>query len=255
PISITLSVWMALFLREAVFRLSRGRTAWIWLLLEPVIHIVALILVFTFIRMRVVGGIELAVWLVAGLLPFFMFKRTGIQTKNALDANQNIFVYRQIQPVDTLLVRAGLEGFLTILVTVILSIGLSLFGVDMAPDDPLFVLATLFGLWLMGLGFGLVCSVLIKLNSELDKFITIAMMPLYLLSGVIFPITSIPQPVRDLLLLNPLAHGIEAARLGMSSYYHAVPELSLVYLYQCALFTIFIGLALQKRFAIKLVMK
>jgi len=153
------------------------------------------------------------------------------------------------------LVRAGLEGFLTILVAMILTVGLYFYGVDIIPDDPLAVLAATFGLWLMGLGFGLVCSVLIKLISESDKLINLAMMPLYMISGVIFPITSVPQPYRDWLLFNPLAHGVEASRLGMSSYYHAFPELDLGYLYKFALASIFLGLALHNRFERKLVMK
>jgi len=33
---VTFSVWKAMFLREAVARLSAGRAAWLWLLLEPV---------------------------------------------------------------------------------------------------------------------------------------------------------------------------------------------------------------------------
>lgn len=255
PISITLSVWMALFLREALSRLSRSRTAWVWLLLEPILHIIAMILVFSVIRVRVVGGIDFAVWLMVGLLLFFMFKRTGTQAKNAIDANRSIFVYRQVKPVDTVLIRAVLEGFLTILIGIILCVGMTIFGVNLIPDDPLTVLAALFGLWMMGLGFGLVCSVLIELISDLSKIIDLAMIPLYLLSGVIFPIASVPQPYHDWFLLNPVAHGIEAARLGISSYYHAVPDLSLAYLYVCALATIFLGLALHNRFARKLVMK
>jgi capsular polysaccharide transport system permease protein len=253
--SITLSVWMALFLREALFRVARSRTAWAWLLIEPIIHVVAMVFVFTVIHVRVVGGIDFTIWLIVGLVFFFMFKRTAMQTKNALDANKGIFVYRQVLPVDTLLVRACLEAFLTLLVAIILSVGMALLGINMNPDDPLAVFAALLGLWIIGLGFGLISSVLITLIADVDKFINIAMTPLYMFSGVIFPLAVIPPPFHGWLMLNPLAHGIEAARLGMSSYYHAAPELSLGYLYQCALASLFVGLALHKHFATRLVMK
>jgi len=35
-VSITWTVWKALFLREAVIRLFAGRAAWTWILVEPV---------------------------------------------------------------------------------------------------------------------------------------------------------------------------------------------------------------------------
>lgn len=250
---ITYGVWKALFLREAVTRVSANRTAWAGLLLEPVFHIAFLVMVFTFIRVRVIGGIDTPVWLMVGMLAFFMFRRTAQQGKNAISANRSLFAYRQVKPVDTVLVRAGLEGFLMTLIALIVFGIAALFGFSLLPADPLAVLEAFFGLWLLGLGFGLLTSATIELLPETDRFIELFMMPLYLISGVIFPIASIPQPYRDWLLLNPLVHGLEAARLGFAPYYHAVPELSIAYLYGFALVMLFFGLALHRRFAKRLV--
>lgn len=251
--NITLSVWKALFLREAVSRLSAGRAAWLWLLLDPLIQIVFLLFIFSIIRMRTVGGIDTVVWLMVGMLAFLMFRRTATQTQNAVGSNQGLFTYRQVKPVDTVLVRAALEGFLTVLVAIILFGGAILFGVGVIPDDPLFVLEAFFGLWLLGMGFGLMASVASELIPELGKVIGFVMTPLYFASGVMIPIASVPQPYRDWLLLNPVAHGLDAARLGFAPYYHVVPELSIAYLYGFALVTIFLGLALHIRFATRLV--
>jgi capsular polysaccharide transport system permease protein len=142
-----------------VSRLSTGRAAWLWLLLEPVFGIVFLMFVFTALRMRTVGGIDIAAWIMLGMLAYFMFTRTGIQAMNAIDANQALFGYRQVKPVDTILVRAGLEGFLMTLIVIILCTGAGLFGIAIVPADPLMVLVALCGLWLLGLGFGLITSV------------------------------------------------------------------------------------------------
>lgn len=255
PAAIMLSVWKALFLREAVSRLSAGRAAWLWLLLEPVAHVVFLMFIFAIIRMHVVGGVDAAVWLMVGLLAFFMFKRTAMQAQNAVDANQALFAYRQVKPVDTVLVRAALEGFLMVLATIILFGGADLFGLGIVPADPLAVLEAFSGLWLLGLGLGLMASVAIELVPELGKFLGLAMTPLYFFSGVIFPLADVPQPYRDWLLLNPVVHGLEAARLGFAPYYHAVPGLSIAYTYSVALLGIFLGLALHVRFATRLIAK
>jgi len=249
---VTLSVWKALFLREAVYRLFSHRVAWVWLLLEPIVHIVFLMFLFTVIRLRSIGGIDTALWLMIGMLAFFMFRRTGIQAMNAVGSNMALFVYRQVRPVDTVFSRAGVEGFLMVIVAIALFAGAGLFGIAIIPADPLAVLEAFFGLWLLGVGFGLMTSVVRELVPEIGKMIMLLMTPLYFISGVIFPLGAAPQPYREWLMFNPVAHGLEAARLGFAPYYHAVPELSVAYLYGFALTMIFLGLALQVRFSVRL---
>jgi capsular polysaccharide transport system permease protein len=253
PLDITVSVWKALFLREAVTRLSTGRAAWLWLLLEPLVHIVMMLFIFVVIRMRVIGGIDTTLWLMVGMTAYLMFQRTSRQTQNAVVSNQGLFTYRQVKPIDTVLVRAALEGFLTILVAVILFSSAALFGISDLPYDPLAVLEAFFGLWLVGMGFGMITSVVGELIPELEKIIDFFMTPIYFASGVIFPIADAPQPYRDWLFLNPIANGLEAARLGFAPYYHSAPEVSIAYIYGFALVTIFLGLALHIRFSAKLV--
>lgn len=248
-----LAVWRALFLREAVNRLSSERAAWVWLLMEPVVHIVFVIVLFMTIRLRVIGGIDTVIWVVVGLLAFFMFRRSAQQAMIAVGTNQPLFAYRQIKPVDTVLVRAGVEGFLMILISVIVLSGAGLYGFATVPADPLTVLGAFFGLWLTGLGFGLITSVAVELVPVMGRLIGLSMAPLYIFSGVMFPLAKVPSPYREWLLLNPVAHGLEAARLGYAPHYQAVPELSIAYLYACALAGIFLGLALHQHFAPKLI--
>lgn len=255
PVTVTLNVWKALFLREAVYRLFNSRTSGLWLLMEPVLNIAFLMFIFTVVRLRVVGGIDTSLWVMVGLLAFFMFRRTAIQAMNAVDANQALFAYRQVKPVDTVLARAGLEGFLMMVVAIILFGGAALFNMKITPVDPLAVLEALLGLWLVGLGFGLIASVTSVLIPELGNIIGLLMRPLYLISGVVFPIDKVPPPYRDWLLLNPVVHGLEATRLGFAPYYHAVPELSIAYVYGFALVTIFLGLAMHERYGARLIMR
>jgi capsular polysaccharide transport system permease protein len=255
PLSLTLSVWKALFLREALSRVLRQRAAWLWLLLEPIVHIVIIMYITAAIRLRVVGGIDTAVWIMVGLLAFFMFRRPFQQAMNAVSANEELFTYRQVKPVDSVLVRASLEGFLMILITLILMTGAGAYGLAIVPADPLRVLQAFFAMWLLALGLGLIASVARELAPELGRLIGLSRHPLYFLSGVIFPIARIPEAYREWLMLNPLAHGLEAARLGFAPHYQAVPETSLAYTYGCALALLFLGLALHRRFALRLIMQ
>lgn len=212
-----------------------------------------LIFIYTVIRVHTVGGIDTVVWLIGGLLAFFMFRRTGTQVMNAVNANQSLFAYRQVKPVDTLLVRGGLEAVLMFINLCLLLMGAALFGHSVVPADLLAVFKAFFGLWLLGMGFGLTTSVIVELVPEAGKILKLVMMPLYLLSGVMVPISAIPQPYREWLLLNPVVHGVDAVRLGFSPYYHAGSDLDVGYMYEFALISVLLGLALQRRFQSRLV--
>ncbi|HMV20311.1 MAG TPA: ABC transporter permease [Rhodocyclaceae bacterium] len=252
-LSVTLSVWKALLLREALTRVSGGRAPWAWLVLEPVVHIFFLAFVMLVVRQRLVAGIDTLSWIVSGLLGFFLFRRTAFQCANAISGNSALFSYRQVHPVDTVIVRFVLEGALMILIACAVYLGVVLAGLGSLPGDPLLVVASAFLLWVFGLGVGLAMSVGIELIPEVDHLFKFAMTPLYLVSGVVFPIALVPQPYRDWLLLNPIAHGLEGLRLGISPYYHVVPGLSLEYLFYLSMCSVFFGLALHRKFAKRLV--
>lgn len=249
---VTFSVWYALFLSEMVARMFGRRAAWVWILLDPVMHMVFTMFLFSMVQMRVVDGIDTAVWIMTGLLGYFMFNRSVRQAMNAVVANRALFTYRQVRPVDTVIVRAALEGFLTALISMLLLAGSALAGLQVIPTDPMKVLAAGFGLWMLGLGLGLICSVAVTLVGEFGRLIDLAFTPLYFISGVMFPVSSVPPPYRDWILLNPVLHGVDAIRSGFAPYYHALPEQSLTYLYGMALVMVFLGLALHVRYSLRL---
>ena len=255
PALVAYTTWKALFLRAAVNSLATGRVAWFWLLAEPIANIVVLMWVFSVLRVRTIGGISTAVWIMAGFLAFFMFRRAAAQGMTALKGGRGLFNFPQIRPVDLVLVSVAMEGFLMVIVTLVLLFGAWFYGLDVVPDDPLNVIEAMLGLWLLGLGYGLVTSVAMVLLPPLGTFLGFLLRPLYFLSGVIFPITVLPYPYLDWLLLNPLVHGLEAMRLGFAPYYHLTSELSIAYLYSWALVMVFFGLALHVRYANRLVPK
>jgi capsular polysaccharide transport system permease protein len=247
------SVWTALFLREALARLFSSRGAWAWLMLEPVFHIAYLVIIFTVIRVHYVSGFDTGLWIVVGLLAYFTFERASGQTANAINANKSLFSYRQVHPIDTMFVRAFLEVLLLSVVAICIFGIAAMLGHDVLPHDPFEFLVAIVGLWLLALGWGLVRAVLHDLVPELEIVLNFVMKPMYIISGVMVPLASIPLPYRDLLLYNPVAQGVEAARAGFSASYHPVLGLSVSYLFVFALGLFFMGLLLMRRFAVRLV--
>jgi capsular polysaccharide transport system permease protein len=255
PASIAWAVWKALFLREAVTRLSAGRAAWLWLLLEPVVHLIFIFVLFGFFLQRVVSGIDYSLFIATGILGFILARNTATRSKEAMNANDTLFTYRQVFPVDTVLVRAALEAFLFLISALCLVTGLGLFGYEVLPHDFLRVLSAFAALWMAGIGLGLIFSVASQLIPESGKVSGMLFGPLYFLSGIMYPPSSIPPAYQSWFLLNPFVHGIETVRTGFFPQYHTIPGVSMGYLSAFAMVTICLGLALHVRFATRLVAK
>lgn len=250
---IAFAVWHALLLREAVTRLFNKRGAWLWLLVEPLAYIGFTVVLFAVLHARTIGGMDPAVWITSGLLSYFLFRRVAQQAAAAMGANLALFTYRQVLPVDTVLVRCVLEALLVLATAALFAGVLALWGKPLAAQEPLLCASAVAGLWLLAVGWALVASVGTELIPEFGNVLGLLMMPLLLISGTLIPLATIPYPWRGWLMLNPVAHGIEGVRAGISSYYHHTPELSLAYLHGVALVLLFFGLALQVRFRRRLV--
>lgn len=253
PAQITYTTWSALFLRTAVFRLAASRFAWFWIVAEPLIPIIVLVAVFTLLRVRHIGGISTAVWVMAGVLAFHMFRHTAGSAMSALRGTRPLYTNPQIRPFDPVIVRAALEGFILVLVTILLLTGAIFLDYPLAPADPMAVIEALFGLWLFGMGYGLIGSVANVVLPPAGAFMSFLLRPLWFVSGVLFPVTQLPYPAKGWFLLNPLVHGLEEVRLGFAPYYHVPAEVNLSYLYAWAGGLVFFGMALHVRYARRLV--
>jgi capsular polysaccharide transport system permease protein len=251
--SITWAVWRALFLREAITRLAAGRVAWLWILLEPIAHLFVLNILFGFILQRVMSGIPGGLFITTGLLGYFMATHTATRSKDAIGANVGLLTYRQVAPVDTVLVRAVLEAVLLIISSLFLFAILFVSGFQIIPNDVLLVVTAFVALWLVGLGLGLVLSVINELIPETKKVTKFIFQPLYFLSGIMYPVAVLPPAYQEMALLNPLVHGIEILRAGFFPQYHAVHGANLGYVLIFSMATMFLGLALHVRFSPRLV--
>jgi capsular polysaccharide transport system permease protein len=250
--AVFLSVWQALFMREALARVAAGRAGWLWLLVEPAAHIAMLMVFFASFRQGKIAGTDFALFLALGLIGFRLFANPAQRSSDAINANRALLAYRQVKPVDAVLVRAAVEGALLIFVSAVLLIGSSLFGIDVVPHDPLTAAVGLALLWILGTGFGLMLSAGSTLVPEIGKLTGLIFTPLYFVSGVLFSPAVLPAALQKGLLFNPVLHGLELVRSGFFPGYHLLPGVSGSYLAGWALAFAFLGLALHRRFAVQL---
>ncbi|MCH8536364.1 MAG: ABC transporter permease [Alkalimonas sp.] len=252
-LQVTLHVWHALFMREATARMSGDRLGWTWMLLEPIAHISIMIAVREFMgRIRFIPGADFIPFLIVGIMGFFVFRDAANRSMLAINSNSGLFAYRQVHPVDTIIVRSALEGTLKTIVFVLMVLGAAFLGMQIIPSDPLKVMVCWLVLWLLGFGLGLIFSVIATLVQEAEKVIRMLMFPLYFLSGVIIPVQFMPYSVQQYLLYNPIMHSIESMRYGFFQSYRSIEGIELLYPISFALVMICLGLMLQIRLKMKL---
>jgi capsular polysaccharide transport system permease protein len=243
-------VVFALFIREIKTRFGTYRLGLVWAFLEPM----AFVLIISALRsFRSSGslfggeayGIPYPLFLTLGYIPFQLFSKLLTQGAAAVNANQGLFNYRQVRPIDAILARTLLEVlvFSGVLLTFIALFWW--FGFEATIADPL-RLVVVFGLLsLLGGGIGMIICVGQLRFPELGKVVPLLTRPLFFISGLFFSLNDIPTQYHHYLLWNPILHAIELIR---NACYHAynVDSVSMAYLASIALVTVFFGLAMYR---------
>lgn len=235
----------ALFLREIKTRFGKYRLGYLWAVLEPAAHLLVLLTIFGFIRHSSMPDISFPVFLLNGLIPYFLFSNIATRSIGAIEANQGLFNYRPVKPVDTIIARALLETLIYSGVYIILMCVVGMLGEEISITSILTLVLTWSLLVIFSFGIGLVFMTLGKTLPETEKFLPIMIKPLYFISCVMFPLHAIPKDYWSYLLWNPLIHAVELSRESVVTGY--VSEgVSLEYLAFCALIALFLGLSIYR---------
>ncbi|ORM67026.1 ABC transporter permease [Pantoea rwandensis] len=235
----------ALFLREIRTRFGKFRLGYFWAILEPSAHLLVLLGIFGFIMHRTMPDISFPVFLLNGIIPYFIFSNITNRSVGAIEANQGLFNYRPVKPIDTIIARAMLETLIYAAVYILLMVVVWMAGEYFEVTNLLQLVTTWSLLILFSCGIGLIFMVVGRTFAETQKFLPILLKPLYFISCIMFPLHSIPTDYWPYLLWNPLVHAVELSREAVMPGY--VSEgVSLSYLAICTLVTVFAGLALYR---------
>lgn len=235
----------ALFLREIKTRFGKYRLGYLWAILEPAAHLLILLAVFGFIMHRTMPDISFPVFLVNGLIPYFIFSNIAIRSIGAIDANLGLFNYRPVKPIDTILARSLLEFFIYSMVYVVLMSILGIIGETFSIHNVAILILTWFLLVLFSVGLGLIFMVIGRTFPETEKFLPLLIKPLYFVSCIMYPLHAIPKEYWPYILWNPIAHIVELSRESVVSGYIS-GGVSLSYLMLSTLFVLFLGLAIYR---------
>jgi capsular polysaccharide transport system permease protein len=246
PLQIQRDVIYALLLRELSSRFGRSRGGFLWVLFEPIAHLLVPIFIFGFIRQAVMPGIEYPVFLVYGFLPFLLFKAICLQTVNGVNSGQGLLSYRQVLLMDVFIAKAMAHCVIQAIVFILVLSGLAMFGYEVLPLRPIELSGVLALTAMLGFGLGLVFAALTSLVPDARPVIQVMFMPLYFASGILFPVTRFPDEWVRLLAINPVLHLVEWTRVTGVDGYEPMKYLSLAYPVSLALVLTIIGLMLYR---------
>lgn len=235
----------SLVLRETRVRYGRSELGYIWALANPIAWIVVISLLFSMRGVSAPHGESMGLFVALGVVPFRLYGELANQCGNAINSNQALLNFPIVKELDSIVARAILEFSTFILILTIIISGMILFSGAPLPSNLLVIGEGLAGIALFGFGVGTINAVMsVKIPSWMNVYKLLST-PLLWISGIFYSLESIPPVFRDVLVWNPIIHGVEYVRLGYFQHYRDT-HVSISYLFACGLILTFIGLAAER---------
>ena len=236
----------ALLLREIASRFGKSRVGFFWVLVEPIAHLVFPIAVFGFALGRAVPGVDYPVFLVYGFIPFLLFKTICLQTMDGPKTNRGLLSYRQVLLMDVFVAKALAHCAVSAVVFAVVLVGLAMLGFDVLPPRPIELAGVLVLSVARAFGLGMLFAALGSLSADLKSIARLVFVPLYFISGILFPVSRFSPEWVSWLALNPVLHLVELSRFAAIENYTPIEQANAGYPVAIALACIFGGLALYR---------
>jgi len=204
----------ALMVRDLMMRYGRGNVGFIWVLLEPMILAVGVMVIWSLAKAEKEHGVKVISLVLTGYLPLTLWRHMSNAGIFAIRRNVGLLFHRHLTVWDGLFARmllefAGATGALVIIGTVTYTMGL----LDPITDMSLVLLG-----WLLmaffSLGTALIICGLTEYSEVWERFVQPYQYLMLPLSGVFFMVDWLPPYARELILYNPSVHCYEVFRAG-----------------------------------------
>lgn len=239
------TIW-ALVLREMVTSYGRSPGGYAWAVAEPVLSIALLSAVFSMAFYAPALGINFPLFYATGMLPYMLFNTLMNNTSRSLTFSRQLLAYPAVTYLDAILARFLLTLLTQLMVAYLIFTGILLaFETRTILDIPTITMSFALAAAL-ALGIGTLNCYLFLLVPVWAQIWSIINRPMFLISGILFLIETIPQPYRDWLLWNPIVHFVGLMRRGFYPSYDA-PYVSASYVLAISAITFCIGLVQLRR--------
>ena len=212
-------VILALMLREAQTRFGRHKLGYLWALVEPIVHVVMFMLLFAFLQRRIALGDSVQMFLATGFATYFGFYNVMSRTEGGYRSNEALLTFPPVKVLDVFIGRALLELATWMVVSALLIGGLIFLGYGAAPRSVVMMLSAILALFSMAFGFGMFLGIVTEFVPSLANIFRIPTRLLYFASGVFYLPEALYPSIREIIVWNPVLHGITLFRMGYYEYY------------------------------------
>jgi ABC-type polysaccharide/polyol phosphate export permease len=204
--------------RELFSRFAGSTLGLLWALLGPLL----LLAIYSFVfgqlfkqRLGDLGTDSYTLFVATALWPWMMFSDSVLRAMQSIHGNAALV--KKVAFPHVLLVLAAINGVFLMhmagYVAVLTVLGIA--GMSVRLDGLPVVLISIATMYFLALAVGAILAALQTLLRDVEQAITPAMMMLYYLTPVLYPISLIPQEYRHWLSWNPLAHIMQRLRDGL----------------------------------------
>lgn len=214
-IGIKSRVYNALILRFIITKYGRNDLGFVWVLIEPMILCVGVIITWSIIKGGKEHGLQIA-WIVfTGYMPLTLWRHMSNSAAFILRSNRSIVHFRNIKYLDVIFSRLILELISVSAAAAIVYVVLYQLGVLTEIYD----LSLVFEGWIImgGIGFGggLLIAAATESSAVTEKFIPPLQYLLLPFSGCFFMLDWLPNSSREIIIWMPFVHSFETIRAGV----------------------------------------
>jgi len=204
----------ALLLREIITRYGRNNVGFMWLLLEPMIFCVGVVILWNTIHKD--DGFRVAVtpFIVTGYSCLLLWRNCPARGIKAIEPNRSLLHHRPVKIIDIFIARMMLE--IAGVTAAFITVSLAMIGLDLMalPKD----LGLIIGGWFYMAWFSACLGTILGCLSEHGELVERLWHPigyfLLAVSGTFFMVDWLPHNLQQWVLLVPMVHPIEMIRAG-----------------------------------------
>lgn len=240
------NIIIALVLREIITRYGRRGLGFLWLVLEPLMFTVAVIILWSFIKAPYQHGIRIAPFVMTGYMCLIMFRHIISYSMAAVSGNVGLLYHKNIKILHVYMARYVLEFAGSTLSFFIIYVVLIFLGQVGMPANILLIYWGWFSLFVWSMGLAMVLSALAAEFDVLDRVVPVMMYAMLPFSGIFTMAAWLPAGYRKIYLAMPMPHPVEMIRAGVfgefveTHYYPLYPAF-------CGAILIMFGLLLLSR--------
>jgi len=238
-----LRVVVALVIREMQSRFGTKPGGYAWAIVDPLAHVATMTIIFSAFARTPAIGKDFGLFFASGYLPFTFYQGMSTFIAGAIRANKNLFSYPVISPFDAMVARYILQFVTSVAVTIVVMLLCTTEGGSLSQLNLGMAIEAAISASLIGMGIGMINVSLFEKFPLYENIFGIINRPMFMVSGVFMLPDSMPGPIHQTLMWNPLVHVVMWFRQAIYPEYMAY-GIDKLYVLKCVCLVLATGLCL-----------